>query len=336
MTPDARQLARARAVDPENMAALTGRRRITADDVLTATNDADESDAGTGGRETDKAAAGCAGGDHGESSTDSGAIDDGASDDVVASPRARVVAEEYGVELSTVGNRLSKRRREADIQAYLRTRSHKAEPAAPRPASPRIGRRVWPISFRSRALGKMFERMSEVVQDNASTMTVVRVDVTDLIALSDRLVDGWPNLPSYTVLVIRATARTFCREDYRILNASVSGDSIETYYNFNVGVAVDSECGLLGAIVFDANGTSVRELSEEIDRLAAAVRGGSVDPKALEHGTFTVSNAGNLGAYLNTPVIDPLQTAVRDSVLYSTTLVSSTVWSSRAGSRTSR
>jgi len=164
----------------------------------------------------------------------------------------------------------------------------------------------------------MFDRMSEVAADYAGTTTVARVDVTDLLALRDRLRESWGEA-SLTAFVVRAAADLLAGGDgddgtdedgYRLLNATVRDGEVETYADVNVGVAVDTDRGLLVPTVYAADDRSVRGLTDEIGRLAAVARAGDLDPADARNGTFTVSNAGTLGAHINTPRINPPQTAV--------------------------
>lgn len=152
----------------------------------------------------------------------------------------------------------------------------------------------------------MFDRM-ELTNEYASTTTVARVDVTALLDLYDRLKEAWESI-SLTAFVVRAAALTL--PDYGPLNAEIDGDALRVFDSIDIGFAVDTDRALLVPTIRDADERTLRELSSEIDRLAAAARDGSLDADALEGGTFTVSNAGSLGAYLNTPRINPPQTAI--------------------------
>jgi pyruvate/2-oxoglutarate dehydrogenase complex dihydrolipoamide acyltransferase (E2) component len=159
-------------------------------------------------------------------------------------------------------------------------------------------------------IGPMFDRMAEVARTYASTTTVQRVDVTDLLSLRDRLREAWDDPLPTTALVVRAAAD--CLPDYPLLNAAVEDEEVvRTFEDVNVGVAVDAgDSGLLVPTVYDADDLTLRETGREVERLSTGAREGTLDTADLRNGTFTVSNAGGLGAYINTPMINPPQTAV--------------------------
>ncbi len=173
------------------------------------------------------------------------------------------------------------------------------------PREPRVARDT-PITG---ARSVMFERMGTAAGEYASTTTVARVDVTELLGLYDRLSTAWDEDPSLTAFVVRAVGRSL--PDYGVLNAEVvDGERLRLYEDVNVGIAVDTDDGLLVPTIYDADDRTVRALSREIGRLASGAREGTLEHDDLQNGTFTVSNAGNLGAYINTPRINPPQTAV--------------------------
>ncbi|MFB6300984.1 MAG: dihydrolipoamide acetyltransferase family protein [Halobacteriales archaeon] len=239
------------------------------------------------------------------------------------SPYAMKRAEELGVTIEAVGKaRGTDRVRAADVEAVAE--SHRVQtpdteteitpettPADTRAVDnePAIAETIPVEGIRE----VMFERMTTVATEYGSTTTVARVDVTDLVALREQLAPAWEDeygvRPSHTAFVVAAVTRSL--PAYRILNAELIGDEeIRLYDDINIGIAVTTDDGLLVPTVYDADERSVRELSAEIDRLAGAARDGSLEYDELQHGTFTVSNAGSLGAYINTPQINPPQTAI--------------------------
>lgn len=266
---------------------------------------------------------------------------------VRGSPYAMKRAEELGVDLEAVGNAQGTDRvRSTDVETFAGSRSEAATDATPglegpEPGMPEAGttdNAVEADAFEtSEATGTgestsvgsppvvdevlpldgarsvMYDRMSTVASEYGSTTTVARVDVTDLVDLRDDLAPAWEEeydvRPSYTAFVVAAAARSL--SEYRILNAEVDDDEgVRLYGDVNVGIAVNADDGLLVPTVYDADKRSVREISGEIARLAGAAREGSLEYDELQNGTFTVSNAGNLGAYINTPQINPPQSAI--------------------------
>lgn len=238
------------------------------------------------------------------------------ADEIRGSPYARTVADDHGVAVETVGEALDIHRvRAADVDAYVERHQAPAESEpteavdATATGGPAVAETV-PIDG---ARGVMFDRMSTVASEYGSTTTVARVDATELVALREQLAPAWEatddTTPSLTAFVVAATARSL--EAYPMLNAETVGDEeVRLYDDVNVGIAVNTDDGLLVPAIRDADGQTVRDLSATVTRLADAARSGDLSHDDLQDGTFTVSNAGNLGAYINTPQIKPPQTAI--------------------------
>jgi pyruvate/2-oxoglutarate dehydrogenase complex dihydrolipoamide acyltransferase (E2) component len=156
--------------------------------------------------------------------------------------------------------------------------------------------------------------MSHVAQNYASTTTAARVDVTDLLDLYGSLKPTWVEEQgdslSLTAFVARAVAQAL--PDYARLNAEYLEDenALRTYDDVNLGIAVNSDDGLIVPTIRHADRQSVRELSRSIETVAEKVEERQLSPEDLEGATFSISNAGSLGAYINTPQINAPQTAI--------------------------
>lgn len=98
--------------------------------------------------------------------------------------------------------------------------------------------------------------------------------------------------------------------DHPEVNAAMIGDKIRTYAHANVGVAVDTDRGLLVPTLFSADKMSLAELSAAAKALSAKARDGKLTPDEMSGGSFTVSNLGTLGVESFTPVINPPQVAI--------------------------
>lgn len=109
-------------------------------------------------------------------------------------------------------------------------------------------------------------------------------------------------------LLLFAVARTL--PAFPNLNAVFENDTIYQYSAAHLGMAVDTDRGLLVPVIRDADALSLKQLSAEARRLAAACRDGSVLPDELNGGTFTVSNLGALGIESFTPLLNPPQVAI--------------------------
>ena len=249
----------------------------------------------------------------GESESGRGA--DAGETEILGSPYARVVAADNDVPVTAVGEALGTDRvRAAHVERYVEEYepSGPDEAATPSGDAATDGRAVREERRLDGAAGVMYERMGRVAREYASTTTVQRVDATELVDLYERLAPAWERQGdslSLTAFVVRAVAQTL--PEYAELNAELTGErSLRTYEDVNVGIAVDSDRGLVVPTIFAAAERSLRGLSGEIDRLAGKARSGSLGPDEMQEGTFTVSNAGSLGAYMNTPQINPPQTAI--------------------------
>src|SRR4029079_3990892 len=97
-----------------------------------------------------------------------------------------------------------------------------------------------------------------------------------------------------------------------ILNASVDMESNTIIYKeyVNIGIAVDTERGLVVPVLRDADRKSISQIASEIEELASTVREGKFDLDLLKGGTFTVSNMGSVGGTYSTPIINPPQVAI--------------------------
>ena len=88
------------------------------------------------------------------------------------------------------------------------------------------------------------------------------------------------------------------------LNARLEGDEIVYLDRYDIGVAVQSELGLVVPVVRDCGSRSVDELAADVERLAEAARAGTLKPEELRGSTFTVTSAGKLGGLLTTPIVN--------------------------------
>lgn len=97
---------------------------------------------------------------------------------------------------------------------------------------------------------------------------------------------------------------------HREMNAHFLGDTMRYFTNVNMGIAVDTDRGLMVPTLFNANLKSLNEISIEAKELANECQKGTINPDKLKNGTFTVTNLGALGIESFTPVINPPQTAI--------------------------
>jgi pyruvate dehydrogenase E2 component (dihydrolipoyllysine-residue acetyltransferase) len=196
-----------------------------------------------------------------------------------ATPLVRRIAEELGVDLATVepsgpGGRIT----EADVRA----RAHAASvPAAPEPE----GRRE-PVRGVRRQIVQHLTRAQEIP-------AVTFVDECDFTGV---------DLHRIVPLTLRAVARSL--REFPELNARLEGDEIVYLERYDIGVAVQTDAGLIVPVVRGCDTAAVDELAAEVERLADAARAGTLKPEEVRGSTFTVTSAGKLGGLFVTPLIN--------------------------------
>ena len=93
-------------------------------------------------------------------------------------------------------------------------------------------------------------------------------------------------------------------KEFPELNARLEGDEIVYLDRYDIGVAVQTEQGLVVPVVRSCDSASTDELAAEVERLADAARAGTLKPEELRGGTFTVTSAGKLGGLVVTPIVN--------------------------------
>jgi pyruvate dehydrogenase E2 component (dihydrolipoamide acetyltransferase) len=217
--------------------------------------------------------------------TSSQASDKSSQARVRATPLVRRLAEELGVDLATIaGTGPQGRITEADVRG--------GGEAAPALAQQREGRRE-PIRGVKR---QMFEHLTRAHREIPPVTWVEECDFTD----------GDPKqlLP----LVLKAVAASL--QEFPELNARIEDDELVYLDRYDVGVAVQTEQGLVVPVVRDCNSRSLDELDAEVKRLADAAQNGRLVPEELRGGTFTVTSAGKSAGLFTTPLINHPQVAI--------------------------
>src|ERR671936_1368124 len=108
--------------------------------------------------------------------------------------------------------------------------------------------------------------------------------------------------------VLKACALSL--RDYPELNARLDGGEIVYLDRYDLGIAVQTDLGLVVPVVRGCDSRSVEELAEEVSRLAEAARAGKLDPEELRGSTFTVTSAGKLAKLLQTPFVNNHKVAI--------------------------
>jgi pyruvate dehydrogenase E2 component (dihydrolipoamide acetyltransferase) len=186
-----------------------------------------------------------------------------------------------------------------------------AAPTAQRPA-------VVPSSLRgttqrmSRPRQVIAQRMVESLRTSAQLTTVVEADVTAIARLRDRAKADFEAREGVKLsfLPFFALAAVEALKVHPKLNAVIDGDQITYHDAEHLGIAVDTERGLMVPVIHNAGDLNIGGLARKIGDLAQRTRSGQVGPDELAGGTFTLTNTGSRGALFDTPIINQPQVAI--------------------------
>lgn len=156
--------------------------------------------------------------------------------------------------------------------------------------------------------------MVESLQTSAQLTTVVEVDVTRINALRTRVKRDFEAREGVklTFLPFFCKASIEALKQFPQLNASIdmAARTVTYHDQENLGIAVDTERGLLVPVIRDAGDLSIAGLARKIADLAERTRTNKVSPEELSGGTFTVTNTGSRGALFDTPIVNMPQVAI--------------------------
>jgi 2-oxoglutarate dehydrogenase E2 component (dihydrolipoamide succinyltransferase) len=239
--------------------------------------------------------------------------------DAYVTPLVRKLASELGVNLAQVsGTGIGGRIRREDVESLARPAAPVA--AAPVTSAPSASKppvvAVSPLRGTTVTMSRLRKviaaRMVESLQVSAQLTTVIEVDVTKIARLRDRSKASFEAregvklsfLPFFSVAVCEAL------KQHPVLNSSVEGDQITYHGAEHLGIAVDTERGLLVPVIANAGDLNMGGIARKIADLAARTRDNKVTPDELGGGTFTLTNTGSRGALFDTPIINQPQVAI--------------------------
>jgi len=225
---------------------------------------------------------------------------------VRASPLARRLAEEAGIDLSQVeGTGPGGRILQEDVEQAVAARRE-----APAPAAPPAGRTI-PFKGVRRTIG---QRMHESLQTMAQLTITMEVDVTEAGRMCQELSERWQAGPdggvsvTYTHAIVKAAALALA--EHPRLNSTLEGDVIRLPDEVNVGVAVALDEGLIVPVVREADRKSLRQIAVEARELSEKARQGTLTVDEVTGGTFTVTTLGMYDVDVFTPIVNPPQCAI--------------------------
>ncbi|KPM54620.1 dihydrolipoamide succinyltransferase [Frankia sp. R43] len=251
-------------------------------------------------------------------------------------PLVRKMAAELGVDLGIVtgsgpGGRITKQ----DIQDAAKAAAAPPAPAAhvpapapapvpaaaaarpaaapvPAPAAAAAARGRTEKLTRLRSL--VARRMVESLQISAQLTTVVEADVTRIAKLRDRAKAAFLAREGVKLSFLPFFAVAACEalREHPVINSSIDleGGTVTYHDAENLGIAVDTDRGLVVPVIHNASDLNLSGMARKIDELAARTRANQVSPDDLGGGTFTLTNTGSRGALFDTPILNQPQVAI--------------------------
>lgn len=235
---------------------------------------------------------------------------------VVASPAARKLAREKGIDLAAVSP--------VDPQGRVRVQDVAAHGTAPAAAAP-IATNNGPVVFApaaesdrvtiekmSRRRQTIAKRLLEVKQSTAMLTTFNEIDMTNIMALRKRKQDQFVKendiklgfMSFFTKAVVAALKK------YPYVNAQINGDEIHLNNFFDIGIAVSTEEGLVVPVVRDANAKNFADIEKDIADLAKKARDKKLGLNDMAGGSFTITNGGVFGSLMSTPIMNGTQAGI--------------------------
>jgi pyruvate dehydrogenase E2 component (dihydrolipoamide acetyltransferase) len=231
------------------------------------------------------------------------------SPEVLASPAARRVARDLGIDISRVPpSAPGKRLTTDDVEAFAAAASGSAA-ASPQAVVEAPAGEAIPFEGIRRVVA---ERLHESLQTMAQVTVSREAEVGGLVARRGQLAPGFEAAAglrlSYTDLLVETVARLLL--EHRMLNSTLEEECIRVSDAVHMGVAVALEDGLIVPVIRDAHTKSLVEIARDRTELAARAQAGGLGLDEIEGGTFTISNLGAFGADSFTPIVNPPQCAI--------------------------
>jgi 2-oxoglutarate dehydrogenase E2 component (dihydrolipoamide succinyltransferase) len=245
-------------------------------------------------------------------------------DDSYVTPIVRKLAAESGVDLSRVkGTGVGGRIRKEDVLAAVpRASAPASAPSAVAPTNVSPAARVpAPVAVSplrgttvtmSRLRKVIAARMLESLHVSAQLTTVIEVDITKIARLREKAKASFETREGVKLTFLPFFAVAVCEalKQHPVVNASVEGDQITYHGAEHLGIAVDTERGLLVPVIRDAGDLNMGGIARRIVDVASRTRDNKISPDDLGGGTFTITNTGSRGALFDTPIINQPQVAI--------------------------
>jgi len=250
-------------------------------------------------------------------------IDQGRGGQTIASPSARKLAQEKGIDLTKVTG-TGRRGLITKEDVLTSTQQTRVEPNVPQaekaPSQPpafetpeeegeRIERRV-PMSRLRTTIAK---RLVEAQHNAAMLTTFNEVNMQPIIRMRKQYQEEFQKVHHGTKLgfmsfFVRASVEALKR--FPLVNASIDNNDILYHGYYDIGVAVSTERGLVVPVVRNADALGLAQIEDQIAKFGKQAREGKLAIEDMQGGTFTISNGGVFGSLLSTPILNPPQTAI--------------------------
>ncbi|WP_404403317.1 2-oxoglutarate dehydrogenase complex dihydrolipoyllysine-residue succinyltransferase [Jeotgalibacillus malaysiensis] len=235
----------------------------------------------------------------------------------IASPAARKLAREKGIDLSAISTQDPMGRvRKQDVEAHGSSQQEKKQEAAPKkqekPAAKKDDGKPVTREKMSRRRQTIANRLVEVQQTAAMLTTFNEIDMTHVMDLRKRKKDKFHEthdvrlgfMSFFTKAVVAALKK------YPYVNAEIDGDEVILKHYYDVGVAVSTDDGLVVPIVRDCDRKNFAEIEQEIVNLAEKAKNKKLQLSDLQGGSFTITNGGVFGSLLSTPILNGPQVGI--------------------------
>lgn len=239
-------------------------------------------------------------------------------------PLVRKLAKDKGVDLSQVqGTGQGGRIRKQDVLDAAEKAQQAEAPEAAKPADAATAATKSPeiaVDTTLRGKTEKMSRMRQVIADRMMTSlnstaqltTVVEVDVTRIAALRARAKASFAEREGtkLSFLPFFIKAATEALKAHPKINSRVEDKKVTYFAEEHVGIAVDTERGLMVPVIKNAGDLTIAGIAKKVNELAEATRTGSIDPSQLTGSTFTITNTGSRGALFDTPVVNYPEEAI--------------------------
>jgi pyruvate dehydrogenase E2 component (dihydrolipoamide acetyltransferase) len=209
---------------------------------------------------------------------------------VLASPAAKRLAKEHGIDLSqVVGTGPGGRIVEVDVQRFIEQTAG---------LLPKVKETIPLVGVKKTSA----ERVAQSFRTAPHCTLMMEVDMAKAVRFKED--SGF----SYTAILIKAVAKAL--KEHPMLNSKLEENAIKIFEDINVGVAVATEKGLVVPVVRNTDEKSLTEISSTLRKLLEKAREGKLDREDMTGGTFTITNLGMYDVFCFTPIINPPEAAI--------------------------